>query len=138
MQFAQLADYCGDQPLAREPIGIAGLLGTWANSNPDSSGIARLELSDSNGRLLVQAFGIGPDGLVDWPTTEASIFSDGPSSNNAAGLTCAFDFGFAETKMQGMIMKGLLVLSQFHTFKDQSGRNSYFLREYFALDHRRY
>jgi hypothetical protein len=37
-----------------------------------------------------------------------------------------------------MIMKGLLVLAQFHLFKDDSGRADYFLREYFALSHDRF
>ena len=42
-------------------------------------------------------------------------------------------FGFAETRLQAMVMKGLLVLSQFHGFKDDSGRADYFVREYYAL-----
>ena len=32
-----------------------------------------------------------------------------------------------------MIMKGLLVLAEFHSFKDNSNRAPYFVREYFAL-----
>jgi hypothetical protein len=35
-----------------------------------------------------------------------------------------------------MIMKGLLVLAQFHLFSDD--RESYFLREYFAATHDRF
>jgi len=34
-----------------------------------------------------------------------------------------------------MLMKGLLVLAQFHHFKDDSGRAGYFVREYFGMDH---
>jgi len=30
-------------------------------------------------------------------------------------------------------MKGLLVLAQFHTFKDDSKRANYFLREYYSM-----
>jgi hypothetical protein len=37
-----------------------------------------------------------------------------------------------------MIMKGLLVLAQFHHFKDDSNRADYFVREYFSLIHGRY
>jgi len=32
-------------------------------------------------------------------------------------------------------MKGLLVLAQFHLYKDDSKRESYFLREYYAKTH---
>jgi hypothetical protein len=56
----------------------------------------------------------------------------------AAGFTCTYDFGFAETELQGMIMKGLLVLAQFHRFKDNSKRADYFVREYYALEHGQY
>ena len=34
-----------------------------------------------------------------------------------------------------MLMKGLLVLAQFHLFKDDNKRASYFLREYYAKTH---
>jgi hypothetical protein len=37
-----------------------------------------------------------------------------------------------------MIMKGLLVLAQLHSFKDESRRADYFVREYFALAHEQY
>ena len=138
MQFAQLADDLESKPSTRKPIQVGVLPGTWINSNPDSSSIARLEISESEGKLVVQGFAIGAEGLVDWGTTAASVFTDGPSSRTAAGFTCVFEFGFAETRIQGMIMKGLLVLAEFHLFKDQSGRSGYFLREYFALNHGRY
>jgi len=32
----------------------------------------------------------------------------------------------------GMLMKGLLVLAQIHTFHDDSGRADYFVREYYS------
>ena len=61
-----------------------------------------------------------------------------PSSQVAAGFTCRYDFGFAEAALQAMILKGLIVLAQIHTFKDDSRRADYFVREYFALAHGRY
>ena len=58
-----------------------------------------------------------------------------PASSTGAGFTCTYDFGFAEARFQAMIMKGLLVLAQFHTFKDDSNRANYFLREYYSMTH---
>ena len=117
---------------------LSALLGTWINSNPDTNSIALIKATDERGKLRLQISAVGPDGLIDWGTADAEVFAGTPESNVAAGFTCSYDFGFAETRLQAMIMKGLLVLAQFHLFKDDSKRASYFLREYFAATHDRY
>lgn len=115
---------------------IQALPGVWINSNPNTNGIARMVMSEWDGKLSLQVFAVGPDGPIDWgTTTNITVFAGLPDSRVAAGFTCSFDFGFAETELQGMIMKGLLVLAQFHRFKDDSKRADYFVREYYALEH---
>lgn len=138
MQFAQLFDRVETQPGTGKALDTSALPGVWINSNPDTNGIARMVVAESNGSLSLQAYAIGPAGLIDWGATDLAVFASNPTSQVAAGFTCLFDFGFAETELQGMIMKGLLVLAQFHRFKDQSQRADYFLREYFALEHSRF
>jgi hypothetical protein len=138
MQFAQLSDEIPAGAAPTGPIALGAFPGTWVNANPDTNGIARLKMSQANGNLSLQVFAIGPDGLIDWGAENVTVFMSSPLSRVGAGFTCAFDFGFAETRLQGMIMKGLLVLAQFHHFKDQSQRMDYFVREYFALEHGRY
>jgi hypothetical protein len=138
MQFAQLSDKVETVGASVKAIDIGAFPGTWVNSNPDTSGIGRLKMKGSNVGLSLQVFAIGPEGLIDWGAEEVSVFTSSPTSRVGAGFTGVFDFGFADTRLQGMIMKGLLVLAQFHRFKDDSGRASYFLREYFALEHGRY
>lgn len=138
MQFAQLSDRV-EAIEADVAMNLQALPGVWMNSNPNTNGIARLVMSESEGKLSLQAFAVGPDGLIDWgTTTNIEVFAGLPDSRVAAGFTCNFDFGFAETELQGMIMKGLLVLAQFHRFKDDSKRADYFVREYYALEHGRY
>lgn len=117
---------------------LGALLGTWINSNPDTNSIARVEATDKNGKLELRISAVGPDGFIDWGTADAQVFAATPASNAGAGFTCRYDFGSAETRLQGMIMKGLLVLAQFHLFKDDADRESYFLREYFAATHDRF
>src|SRR5262249_29186515 len=112
--------------------------GVWINSNPDTNGIARMEFSVAAGELSVRVFAIGPDGLIDWGTAPAKMFASSPKSRTAAGFTCTYDFGFVKTRLQAMIMKGLIVLAQFHEFKDDSGRMDFFVREYYAVVHDRY
>lgn len=133
MQFAQIRDRVEIDPTASSEMDTSELIGTWINSNPHTSGIARLVMSKSNGTLAVRVYAVGPEGLIDWGTTDISVFASTPASRAGAGFTCLYDFGFAEARLQGMIMKGLLVLAQLQRFKDKSGRVDYFVREYFAL-----
>ena len=138
MQFAQIYDRVEMDVATAEPLDLSALPGTWINSNPDTRGIARMVMSESNGNLSLQVFAIGPDGLIDWGTAAVTVFAASPASRVGAGFTCQFDFGFAETRLQASMAKGLLVLAQYHSFKDDSNRVDYFVREYFALIHERY
>ena len=134
LQFAQLSDRVevNGQNTAMDTHALPGV---WINSNPNTSGIARMVMSESDGKLSLQVFAVGPEGLIDWGSAGVKVFAGVPTSKVGAGFTCNFDFGFAETELQGMIMKGLLVLAQFHRFKDNSKRADFFVREYFALEH---
>ena len=134
MEFAQIFDRV-ETGIPAGPMDLSGLLGIWINSNPDSNGIARLVISEADGKVSSQVYAIGPDGLIDWGAADLAVFTSTPNSRVAAGFTCVYDFGFVETRLQGMIMKGLLVLAQLHRFKDESRRADYFVREYFALAH---
>jgi hypothetical protein len=138
MQFAQICDRVEIDAASAGPIDRAGLIGAWVNSNPDTKGVARLVVTESGGKLLVRAYAVGPDGLIDWGTAGVTVFGASPASRVAAGFTCSYDFGFAETILQGMILKGLIVLAQLHSFKDDSNRVPFFVREYFSLDHGRF
>lgn len=131
MQFAQLSDRVESNGTGAA-MDAKALPGVWINSNPDTSGIARMVMSESDGKLSLQVFAIGPEGQIDWGSTGVKVFAGAPTSNIGAGFTSNFDFGFAETELQAMIMKGLLVLAQFHRFKDNSNRADFFVREYFA------
>lgn len=137
MQFAQLSDRVESNG-SSTAMDTQALPGVWINSNPNTTGIARMVMSESDVGLSLQVFAVGPDGLIDWGSADVRVFAGLPSSKVGAGFTSNFDFGFAETELQGMIMKGLLVLAQFHRFKDNSNRADFFVREYFALEHGRY
>ena len=117
---------------------LGALLGTWINSNPDTNSVAVVKATDFNGQLQLQVAAVGPGGFVDWGVADANVFAAAPDSQMGAGFTCRYEFAHGETRLQGMIMKGLLVLAQFHLFKEDSDQESYFLREYFAATHDRF
>ena len=138
MQFAQIRDRLEPGLTGPAPIDLSGLQGIWINSNSDTNGIARMVVSESDGNLTLRVFAVGPNGLIDWGAAPVTILSSSASSSGAAGFTCRYDFGFVETRLQAMILKGLIVLAELHSFKDDSNRVDYFVREYFALEHGRY
>jgi hypothetical protein len=115
---------------------LKALVGTWINSNPDTNSVAVVKATGANGKLTLQVSAVGADGFVDWGQADAHVFAATPGSHAGAGFTCRYVFDHGETRLQGMIMKGLLVLAQFHLFNDE--RESYFLREYFAATHDRF
>lgn len=137
MEFAQLYDRVEIEDAA-SPLDTSNLKGVWINSNPDTNGIARMEFSDVDGQLSIRVHAVGPDGLIDWGLAPVKLCAASPGSRATAGFTCTYDFGFAETRLQAMIMKGLIVLAQVHKFKDDSNRMNFFVREYFAVVHDRY
>ena len=137
MEFAQVYDRV-ENGSAAAPLDISNLAGVWINSNPDTNGIARMEFAEVEGKPSIRVDAIGPEGLIDWGSAPLKLFAASPASRTTAGFTCTYDFGFAETQLQAMIMKGLIVLAQVHKFKDDSGRMDYFVREYFAVVHDRY
>jgi hypothetical protein len=116
---------------------LSALLGTWINSNSDTHSVALVKATEAGGQLKLQVSAVSSDGLIDWGIAEADVFAATPDSDVAAGFTCRYVSSFGETRLQGMIMKGLLVLAQFHLFND-SNRDNYFLREYFAATHDRF
>ena len=117
---------------------LGALVGTWINSNPDTHSVAVVKATDADGKLKLQVAAVGPDGFVDWGVADADVFAATPDSQLGAGFTCRYEFDHGETRLQGMIMKGLLVLAQFHLFNEDTDRESYFLREYFAATHDRF
>jgi hypothetical protein len=117
---------------------LTALLGTWINSNPDTHSVALVKATNSDGKLRLQVSAVGPEGFIDWGTADAEVFAATPDSQSGAGFTCRYRFEHGETRLQGMIMKGLLVLAQFHLFNEESERESHFLREYFAATHDRF
>lgn len=137
MEFAQLYDRVEIDGTA-EPLDFSALTGVWINSNPDTTSITRIEFSEDEGKVTVRVHALGPDGLIDWGRAPAKLFAPSPKSRATTGFTCTYDFGFAQIRLQAMILKGLIVLAQFHEFKDNGGRMDYFLREYFAVVHDRY
>jgi len=117
---------------------LSALVGTWINSNPDTHSIALIKATESGGRLSLQVSSVDGDGFTDWGSADAEIFAASVDSHVGAGFSCRYELPDGETRLQGMIMKGLLVLAQFYLFNDDTERESYFIREYFSATQDRF
>ena len=134
LRYAREADRLDQAPPAAGSLDVSPLLGTWFNTNPGSRGIVRFVLGSRDGVLTVRAFGAGStEGTEqDWGEVDAErIYTDGMTSSNVMSFTARYDFGFLESHLQANMNLGLLVVAGYNTFKDGSGRSSYFSREFY-------
>ncbi|HEV2783890.1 MAG TPA: hypothetical protein VGX25_31270 [Actinophytocola sp.] len=110
---------------------LAPLVGTWYATDQEALGIVRLELHDSDGALLVRAFGADVTEPYDWGEVSGTPYGHGVTAVEAMAFSAIYDFGFLITILSAYLIQGMLVLDTFNTFTDSSGRSNYFTREFF-------
>lgn len=107
-------------------------LGHWTNTNPETRSISHVILEEIEGELWLQAFGVCEPTPCDWGKAKAHIFTSSVDAPEPLGFTAKYDFSFMETAFAGNVKKGILVIQEFNSFKDGSGRQDYYLREFFC------
>jgi hypothetical protein len=115
----------------RGALDVSMLTGTWANTNPSAPGIVRLVLTESGGNLAVRVFGAGTPEPFDWGEALARPFADGVALTQATSFTALYKLSFMSVWLQTYVVKGVLVVVTFTQFGDDSGRSSYFGKEFF-------
>ncbi len=108
-------------------LDTAALEGSWQNTNDASRGIPRIDIMRSE-PLTIHAWGAGGH---DWGSVAADIFTDSIDSREGMAFRATFDLGYADVHMQANIKGGVLVVATFNRIKDDSGRSSYFTREFY-------
>jgi hypothetical protein len=109
------------------------LTGRWVNTNRETQGIAEIRIEQDGERFDVSVFGVGADGPVAWPKTDAWVLAnlEEEAGQRAVALAANFDFGFMRAEAYLRVNKGVLVIVLYNTFQDESGRSSYVNREFF-------
>ncbi len=110
-------------------VDLSHFLGTWINTFRDTRSITRFVLAQANSGYTIAAHVSG--GVGDLGAAEVVPFAPNVDSRQADGFTVRYDFGFLEMSLAAYYTKGLIVVSQYTRFKDQSGRPDYFNREFF-------
>jgi len=116
---------------AAAPVAPEPLLGTWLNTNSTTQGITEAVLAAENGRTTLQIFSAGASDVREWGKTSADLFATDAASTEAMAFSAFYDFGFMETRLQGHVRQGVLIIAKFERFKDNSGRSNYFSKEFF-------
>jgi hypothetical protein len=109
------------------------LLGNWHNTDQESRGIMRLLIApgEAAGGIVVHAWGAGTPALLDWGEAPGEVYADGPGGTAAAAFGALYDHGFLRVHLQAKVNRGVLVVAIFNQFTDDSGRSSYFTREFY-------
>jgi hypothetical protein len=110
-------------------VGMAHLTGHWTNTNPETVGITHFDLVARNGRYFLRPFGAGH--AEPWPQVEAFPHSYNVRGGLAVAFRAEVDLGFTRITLGVNENKGLLIIASLHRFADESGRASYFKREFF-------
>jgi hypothetical protein len=119
-------------PAQQAEVHLEGLLGTWVNTSPSAPGVSKLIVFREQGKPHIRIFGSGSPRLVDWGKVPIeTIYAKDVSSREPMAFDARYDLGFMDVQVQANFSLGLLVLACFNTFKDSSGRSSYFSREFF-------
>jgi hypothetical protein len=110
-------------------VDLSHFLGTWINTFRDTRSITRFVLAQASAGYTITL--CVSDGIGDLVTSEVVPFAPNVDSRNADGFTARYDFEFLEMSLAAYYAKGLIVVSQYTRFKDESGRPDYFNREFF-------
>jgi hypothetical protein len=110
-------------------VDLSPFLGTWVNTFRATRSITRFVLTQASVGYTITA--CVSDGVGDLGPAEVVPFAPNVDSRKADGFTAHYDFGFLEMSLAAYYAKGLIVVSQYTRFKDQSGRPDYFNREFF-------
>jgi len=108
------------------------LLGTWSNTSSASRQIAGVRIEVVDGRPMLHVWGASRPSCRDWGTVPIGrLYRGSPGLPQAAAFEARFDFGPMTALLEVNLSKGLLIIACMKSFRDGSGRSSYFVREFF-------
>ena len=109
------------------------LLGHWLNTNRDTQGIAECIVAQDDEGITVSIMGVGDNEPVYWPKSRAIVLAnlEEEAGQRTIALLADFDLGYMTVATHVRVIKGVLVIVLYATFRDDSGRSNYLNREFF-------
>jgi hypothetical protein len=113
------------------PLNPSLLTGQWVNTNPAPALIRSLSLEAAGDALKMRINGADPQLPQDWGESVAHLFAESCSSFEAMALDAVFKIPAFEIRLQGYVVKGVLVIVSFTRVTDGRDRSSQFGKEFF-------
>jgi hypothetical protein len=121
-----------DRAMRAEDVDPGPLIGTWRNTNPDTGQIAGLHIQVVDGRAMLNVWGSSGPSHRDWGRIPIGrLYQGNPGVAQASAFEAQFEFGPMSALLEANLSKGLLIIACMKTFRDDSGRSNYFVREFF-------
>lgn len=132
LKYVRAEDLLETEREAVAVVNVTPLLGEWINTNPATRGIVKAVIRRELDDVFVQILGAASPSPRNWGEARVeALYSSSVQALDAMALTATYDFGFLETRLEANLSLGLLVIANFNTFRDDSGRANYFSREFF-------
>lgn len=132
LEFTRANDLgASDRAATGTTIDPSALIGTWTSTNSGTRGVIKLILSNHDGVFTVQAFGALESSPIDWGIVRSQAFAESTGTSEGVAFSAFYDFGFLQTVIAAYLNKRILVVDTYNTFKDDSARFNYFLRDHF-------
>jgi hypothetical protein len=119
-------------PAAAAP---SDFVGTWVNKNANTSGITRLVVTSAGGNQLnIQVFGKCHPTDCEWGTKPLVTYGLNVQDTNHNYATTIYNQGFANSVLTLGYAGNEILLQGYTQFLDNSGRQNYYLRDYFQQE----
>lgn len=120
-----------DSKTLKESMNLSPLLGTWINTNQQTTLIAKFIINDAgNGGLTLRVFGTGDSSVTDWGEVPAHPCAKLESRDGMA-FHARYEFAEGERWLASNYKLNVAVIQTLTFFNDGSGRPNYFAREFF-------
>lgn len=131
LQFKQIRDL-DPALLDSDAVSDNRLAGRWLNTDQNTRGLREITIERGE-QFSVSAIGAGTDGPIPWRANSVRPLAnlEEEAGQRGIALIADFDFGFMVAQTYLRINKGVLVIVEFNTFQDDSGRTNYVTREFF-------
>jgi hypothetical protein len=112
------------------PVDLAPLVATWRSFDLGSARVARVQITERDGRPAVRPHGVWTPRRHDWTEAVGTAYAEDVRLARAVAFTARYALDHCEVEMVGYVNRRLLTIETATTFTDGS-QSPYFAREHF-------
>lgn len=112
-------------------VDLTPLVATWRSFDLGSNRVARLQVSERDGQLLVRPHGVWTPRQPQWQEAVGTVYTEDVSLTTAVAFATSYALDQCEVQMVGYVNRRLLTIEAGTTFLDGNRQSPYFTREHF-------